>query len=303
MFYGENVRAKDGDNYYASCGHIKFTTTVTGKVTVEFSSNTDSKARCVKVNGVASETSSAKATYVTFSTIVPAGEVSIIGYEGETVDSYIRIRKITFESTPDVSDADYTRDLTQGYYGTICLPNGGIMVGATLFELAYFDATQEKIFFDEILNGVMVAGTPYIFLPTEGASQLGVYYTDAANAEAGHANGLYGSYTEEPLAADGSNYILYNNKYYLVDSENVWVGANRAYIKLAEATTVSSPALAPKPKAGCRRIAMGAYSEQTATGIGNVQGDQVQNAKVMIDGQLFIIRGDKMYDATGKQVK
>jgi hypothetical protein len=40
-----------------------------------------------------------------------------------------------------------------------------------------------------------------------------------------------------------------------------------------------------------------------ATGIGNVQGDEVQSSKLLINGQLFILRGEKMYDATGRLVK
>ena len=34
-----------------------------------------------------------------------------------------------------------------------------------------------------------------------------------------------------------------------------------------------------------------------------VQRDNVQGTKVMINGQLFILRGEKMYDVTGKLVK
>ena len=40
-----------------------------------------------------------------------------------------------------------------------------------------------------------------------------------------------------------------------------------------------------------------------ATGVENVQSDNVQSTKVMINGQIFILRGDKMFDVTGKLVK
>ena len=40
-----------------------------------------------------------------------------------------------------------------------------------------------------------------------------------------------------------------------------------------------------------------------ATGIEDVQGDNVQCTKMMINGQLFIIRGENMFDATGRLVK
>ena len=239
-----------------------------------------------------------------FSSVVPAGEVAIVGYEGETEDAYVRISKIIF-STTDVEGANYTRDLTQGYYGTICLPNGGIMVGATLFELTYFDSSKKKIFCDEIVSGEMVAGTPYIFLPLEGASQLGVYYTDAAGADAGNAHGLFGSYVQTEITPNDGNYILYNNQYCFVNS-TAYVGANRAYIKLygdGAATRVENPAAAPKPKQGRRRVAMSAYGEQVATGMDGVQGEGVPYQKVMIDGQLYIMRDGRIYNATGIMVK
>ena len=40
----------------------------------------------------------------------------------------------------------------------------------------------------------------------------------------------------------------------------------------------------------------------TATGIDELNASETP-MKVMINGQLFIIRGEKMYDATGRLVK
>ena len=40
-----------------------------------------------------------------------------------------------------------------------------------------------------------------------------------------------------------------------------------------------------------------------ATGIDNVQSDNVQSTKVLLNGHLYILRGDKMYDVTGKKLK
>ncbi|MEE1070002.1 MAG: BACON domain-containing carbohydrate-binding protein [Paludibacteraceae bacterium] len=189
---------------------------------------------------------------------------------------------------------DYTRDVRQGYYGTICLPNGGVMVGASIFEIAYKDAS--KIYFDEILSNEMVAGTPYIFLPIDGVDQIEVYYTNEANAPAGRKNGLVGSYTQKLLEADGNDYILLNNQYCEVIGE-AYVGANRAYFQLG---SIRPSAFAPAP--GVRRVSMGMAGQNTATGVDQVQGDNVPT-KMIINGQLFILRGEKMYDAQGKLVK
>jgi len=296
LFYGENVRAKDGGRLYASVGHISFHTTVQGIVSVEFSDN-GSNNRRLSINGNLSESSASKTDVKTFSAVVPAGDVVLMGVgpDGTGENLYIRISKIEFMRV------DYTRDVTVGRLGTICLPNGGKMYGADLYEVAYFDASAKKIFFDEILSGEMEAGVPYVFLPNGKLDKLAVAYTDELGATAGNKNGLYGSYTQEALETDGSNYILLNNQYCRVVEANTYVGAYRAYLKIGVAGGVPTNAVAPAP--GRRRISMGVQNEQVATNIENVQGDEVQSTKVLINGQLFILRGEQMFDATGRLLK
>ncbi len=219
----------------------------------------------------------------------------------------MRIKTMTFDAalaSYDVTENKYngyTRDVTEGRYGTICLPNGGIMVGAELYEVAYYDGTYEKIFLDEVLNGEMVAGRPYIFLTKEGVNQIAVYYTDEENAPEGNYHGLFGSYTRINLAADDHIYILKDNRYYFVDTDNVFCGANRAYFKMGVADGISGSYVAPAP--GRRRTSIGAGAPAVATGVEDVQGDNVQCTKVIIDGHLYILRGEKMYDAKGQLVK
>ena len=296
LFYGENVRAVDGGRAYASIGHISFKTTVPGVVVVEFSNNkktSDNQPRRVSINGKQSETSLGTNDVKTFLAVVPKGEVVITGVDeaGTSSDQYIRISKIEFMKV------DYTREVNSGRYGTICLPNGGKMYGAALYEVAYLDAPAKKIYFDEVLNGAMVAGTPYIFLPNAGIDLLAVAYTDEANAPAGSMNGLVGSYTQQLLEKDAGNYILLNNQYLEVNSDEVYVGANRAYIKMAELPTTAK---APVP--GRRRVAMGVAGREVPTALDNLNASE-QPMKVMIDGQLFILRGEQMFDATGRLVK
>ena len=194
----------------------------------------------------------------------------------------------------------YTRTVN-GNYGTICLPNGGVLTNGALYEIAemdYQDNKPYKIYFDEVEGGVMEAGKPYIFKPNDGVTVLRVVYTDATDAAEGHYNGLYGKYSKTPLAKNNGNYILKNNQYYYVNSDNVYCEANRAYIVLAEV-----PAYDPgKPAYGRRRIALNVNNEQVATDIDALNASETP-VKVMIDGQLFILRGEKMYDATGRLVK
>lgn len=202
---------------------------------------------------------------------------------------------------------DYTRNVS-GNYATICLPKAGQIIGATLYEIAYYGETSKKIFFDEIVNGEMEAGIPYIFQPAAGVEKINVYYSDntAADVEAGNRNGLIGFYDLNNPAAthnitqDAGYYILYNNQYWLVKGREAYVENYRAYIRLADITS-SEPTLAP----GRRRISMSVHGEQTATGVENGELINGENGvqKVLIDGELFILRGEKMYDAKGQLVK
>lgn len=208
-------------------------------------------------------------------------------------DNSIRLCELSVQLYP----IDVTRDVTQGRFGTICYPNGGYLVGAMLLEIAYFDPDQKKIFFDEVIGGKMIAGAPYLFLPNEGVDKFAITYTDNLNAAAGHHNGLYGSYTQEALPTDGNHYIMLNNQYCKVVAANTYVGANRAYILLDK---IGNDYVAPAY--GRRRVSMSVNTKDEAQGFENLQsGDQPM--KVMIDGTLYIIRGEKVFDATGRLVK
>jgi hypothetical protein len=56
------------------------------------------------------------------------------------------------------------------------------------------------------------------------------------------------------------------------------------------------------PAPGRRRISMSYNGSQVATGIENAEANEAPR-KVLINGELFILRGEKMYDAKGQLVK
>ena len=58
---------------------------------------------------------------------------------------------------------------------------------------------------------------------------------------------------------------------------------------------------APQPAPG-RRVRAVPMQQNTATGIDELNGSEAP-VKVLINGQLFILRGEKMYDAKGLLVK
>ena len=292
---GEKFSAGTKANLRAN--YIHFRTTVPGILSISYSNTGGNPARYIYVNGAKYDEDGSENTTpkgADNKVFVPAGDVELVMKDGEDASKNVQIYQMIFNATPD-----YPRNVTEGRFGTICLPNGGVMVGAELFEIAYYGQTSEKIFFDNIPSGEMEAGIPYIFLPKAGVSQLGVFYTDDANASAGSRNGLIGSYAQAPITANDGNYILLNNQYceVVTTAEPVYVGANRAYIKLS-AITPTEPALAP----GRRRISMGVQSQNAATGMDELNASETP-VKMLIDGQLFILRGEKMYNANGQLVK
>ena len=302
MLYGTGTYVWRTSAKFFQGTQIRFITTTPGRLYVTYrNTGGDEPTRHIEVvnNDItlpADGTSTAKDWKRTNAIFVRAGEV-IINCIASEENGATRIKLLEFDATPD-----YDRDVTEGRYGTICLPNGGVMVGATIYTLAYYGATSQKIFFDEVVDGTMEAGKPYLFLPNEGINRIGVFYTDAAGAEAQTVNGFVGyigasedDYTQVP-AGDG-NYIVQNNQYReILAGATAYILSHRAYIHFAGINT-SEPAKAP----GARRIGISG-APQVATGMDALNTAEAP-VKVMIDGQLFILRGEKMYDATGRLVK
>lgn len=207
---------------------------------------------------------------------------------------------------------DYEREgLQQGMLGTICLPNGGQIFGASIFEIAYMDyeangITPYKIYFDEVEGGIMEAGMPYVILANEGSSHLGVYYTDSENKAAQSKKGLVGYMDESGRTLAENEYFIYNNMFYYVSaadaaSGRIHISKNHAFINLSAVPGYNNePISVPAPG---RRVSIGNGAPAVATGLENGELKSDEMKKVLINGELFIIRGEKMYDATGRLVK
>ncbi|MBR4564346.1 MAG: starch-binding protein [Paludibacteraceae bacterium] len=144
----------------------------------------------------------------------------------------------------------YERTVTNGNYGTICLPYSAVKVeGAELFSIAGKDAEDGTgIYLDEASELQM--GVPYIFLAN--ADQLTVYYWGGQDFTPSDdhlytVNGLVGfinegqEYTVTPSA---HNFILYNNGLYYVNSE-AKIRSERAYIDWSE-VPYAAPSPAPR---------------------------------------------------------
>ena len=206
------------------------------------------------------------------------------------------VRKPATPPTPVSEDVRF--GLEPNRYYTICLPkNVTAATGATFWNLQYRNEGNTEVY----LEGVdqLDAGKPYIFQAT--AATLNVTYGDetvAAPVENGALRGTFVDIDADAFALlSGDVYLLINNAIRPRTTGN-FLNANRAYILYNELDPLPAAGFAPGKRV--RAIPM---QGQTATGMDNVQGDDVQCTKVLIDGQMYILRANRMYDVTGKLVK
>lgn len=193
----------------------------------------------------------------------------------------------------------YSREVTEGRMGTICLPYAvpsGAIAGAQVYKVISF-ATEEKagLLLEEV--NTMAAGKPYFFMPNADEVTF-AYIAEGDAAEAGNKNGLYGTIEGKTVSGEGY-YVLQNNllcpTYNAATSEaiEITLAANRAYLKFDEVPAAGGAAPAPG-----RRVLGIQQAQNTPTAISNQQSAAgVQ--KVLRDGQLLIIRDGRTYNVLG----
>lgn len=303
MFEGQHIgRTSDGVKHLAG-RYLQFNVTVPGVVFVTFASN-GSNQRTISINGNKCTETTDTDPYIIFATAVNAGSVEIIGYEGENANQYVRISKVVFKATPDYKRDASTGDdwMAPGELGTICIPNGAVATGGDLYTLEGKNS-DGKIVFATVPNNRMTPGKPYLFQATSTA--MNFFYTDEDAATNPDNSGAMKSTFEDGvvLSGDDLNGVYYFNGHALWNAAALTelpVVKYRAYVKMDEVTVIGGGASGAP---GRRYIIMDVHGQNATTGFGEVQGDDVQCTKVLINGQLFILRGEKMYDTTGRLVK
>lgn len=131
---------------------------------------------------------------------------------------------------------EYTRTVTEGNFGTICLPYDGTVEGATLYSIAGKemdgDAVKNLVLNEE--GDELMGGMPYVFKATAGTLTVSYDSNDTDVEDATDFEGLYGTYDAiDALPEDGTVYVISQNQFWCVNSA-VSCGANRAYVKLAD---------------------------------------------------------------------
>ena len=187
----------------------------------------------------------------------------------------------------------YTRTVTSGDYGTICLPyNVKNYTGAIFYEIAGKEGN--KVIFDEVSE--LEAGRPYIFMAETDEIIL---EQDNKKADlAGKHMSLQGTFTQIDPAVDNilvGNYMLVNN---IIKKCGINCGllANRAYFVATDLEGLEAP---QSQMPGRRRISLNVTSENTTTGLDNITNGEDTTIKVIENGQLIIIRNGEKYNAQG----
>lgn len=177
-------------------------------------------------------------------------------------------------------------------YSTICLPYGvKDFAGATFYEIAYKEGT--KLYMAEVTTG-LTAGKPYIFSAVESTitgHTDGFWANEPQNDD---ANGLHGVFESQTITNPGNLYGFSQNILKKLANPSL-LAANRAYIDLSEVTTSSNVA-SNRP---LKVVAI----EEVATGMDEMQVEVEGTKKMIVNGQLIILRDGVKYNAQGAVIE
>ena len=142
------------------------------------------------------------------------------------------------------------------------------------------------------------AGVPYVFLPN--ATQIKIALDGTTAGTASKVNGLQGTFVEITDGAAGTagnilegKHVLYNNAIQKCGG-NCQLPAYRAYF-LVDKIATTEPAQVP----GRRRVALDYQGENQATGLDNIGAPENDAVKVLMNGQMIIIRNGEKFNAQG----
>lgn len=215
----------------------------------------------------------------------------------------IVIDNVYFWKDPDlVRDDDW---MAPGELGTICIPNGAVAEGGDIYQLVGKNS-EGKIVFSTVDNNQMEPGKPYLFEAKSNAMKF--YFTSAEVGEPDNSGAMKGTFVDLRLPDDDPDMADLSDIYYFagralwscvdLSESGLHVSANRAWVKMDEVEDITTPSSAP----GRRYIIMGVNGENQTQGFENLESGDAPK-KVMIEGTLYILLGEKVYDATGRLVK
>ena len=212
---------------------------------------------------------------------------------GNINENLTKLTKNILDYLATIKTDVYTRDVTNGNYGTICLPRASkTITGATMWRAV--DKNAEGVVIEQVNQ--MEAGVPYFFQATADVLRVEM---QGETKPAGKANGLVGYIDVEGkmlLVPRGDNFfVLSQNQLYFVDSD-VYLPSNYAYVNINEMSPLAPVAGMP------RRTMRLPQSENATTALDNMQTTSAPT-KIIQNGQVYILRDGHIYTTLGTQVK
>lgn len=211
---------------------------------------------------------------------------------GET-DNLFNLNNVSFKEMDN-----YTRVHPHMNLNTLCFPHKIYdYTGATFYSILETEVEAgnlTKLVLEEH-QGVLEAGVPYFYDPTEGETELVCYYgcIEQATPQTAANGAFVGSYADNAPVDEGG-YVTVNNQLYKCGT-GVTLAEYRAYVKPQAFARAAVP--------GRRRLTIGGNKTPTDIEVVNSEELIVKSQKVLRDGQLFIIRDGKTYNAMGQMVK
>ena len=219
-------------------------------------------------------------------TMPQAGSTSI-SIDGQTYD--ISENSVT---TYFCEIGTYTRTVTDGDFGTLCLPWQGVkMEGGNYYDvLGTKDPVQGVALVELGESDNLTAGKPYVFKATSEQIKV-TYYPETEVAEEVEGNNIIGSFAG--CNVPEGKYIIVNNLLYKTADATSTIGANRAYFDVD-----AMGAYTPSQAAGRRVVFMG--GKTTPTDLETMHDSPAPRfSKYIMNGRLVIIRDGKEYNALG----
>lgn len=222
--------------------------------------------------------------------------------ETYTINNVLANEQIVFVAQWEPVFLTIRDGLNSGSFYTLCYQHTMTEIrGASLWSFAGKDIDKAYLIEED---APYEGGKPYIVYAESDKLEALV---EAADAPAGTNGALHGTYVlmdQEALDAAAATYsspiyLLSSNQLIRVTGDltsNNRLGAGRAYIVYDQL-----PNGAPQPAPG-KRVRAIPMQGQTATGIDALNASDAP-VKLLINGQLFILRGEKLFDANGRIVK
>lgn len=231
-------------------------------------------------------------------TITSTGDTLKIKIDGEENSAYCD--KFIIKLVPTDAVPTITLSSTATSWGTICLPyTAQTTTGTTLYTVAGSTSDRQGIVVESKEDGILVAGTPYIFK----AETEGTFYkasNDSVSEVVAGANNLVGILTDKTLNGSEVEGI-----YILATSDGIWhemsqgatvkFKAHRAYLSSMPAQVASSskPRLSIIGTDGLSAI-RGVDSNINTPSTKVIYTLAGQRVSTMTKGGIYIVNGKKV---------